>query len=886
MKCVDGLRLRAFGKPLEVGLDLLERTLVDQLAQLLLPEQLAQQLAVERQRRRAPLGVRLVALVHVGGDVVEQQRRRERRRGLRLHLDHAQLARVELAQQVGQAREVEHVAQALAVGLEHDRELRVALGDLEQGLRLQPLLPEGGAPPRIGARDQQRPAGVLAEARAEQSRPAQLADHAVLELVRVDQDELRAGRLVGVGEVDDDPVVRPDGVGLEPVLVADASAQRQAPRRVDAPAVRTEDAQAPVADLVPEALDDDGALARDDAGRLLLLAQELDQVRSSARVEVVVALQGRRVLLDRPARERADRLAELARAADAVALPERHRARHTRRRRHDHAVAGDLLDPPRRRAEQEHLAGPRLVDHLLVELADPAPVREVHAEQPAVGDRARVGDRERARALAVADRARHAIPHDPRAQLAELLRRVAPVEHVEHVLELRARQLRVGVGPEHQCVEVIDRERLGRGGHGDDLLGEHVERVARHDGRLDRALAHALGDDRALEQVGAELREDAPLRRLADVVARAADPLEAGGDRLRRLDLQHEVDRAHVDAELERRRRHQARQLAGLQLVLDHEPLLACQRAVVRPRDLLLRELVEPQRQPLRPAAVVDEHDRRAVLAHQLQDLRVDRGPDRLAGRFAAPERARERVEVGRRRALVGLDHALHRYVDLEVQRLAHAGVDHRARPLRTDQEAPDLLQRVLGGAQPDPLHVALRHLGEPLQRHREVRAALGLRDRVDLVDDHPLGALEELARLAGEHQVERLGRGDQHVGRVLDHVPPLLLRRVAGADRDGDVAADPSQWRAQVLLDVVRERLQRRDVHEPGALLLTRRRRLGHEAVECPQEGGECLAGAGGRRDQRVLAGRDRRPRLGLCRRRLREGPREPVSNLGRERG
>ena len=39
--------------------------------------------------------------------------------------------------------------------------------------------------------------------------------------------------------------------------------------------------------------------------------------------------------------------------------------------------------------------------------------------------------------------------------------------------------------------------------------------------------------------------------------------------------------------------------------------------------------------------------------------------------------------------------------------------------------------------------------LGEALEREREVRAALGLRDGVDLVDDHLLGALEDLARLA-----------------------------------------------------------------------------------------------------------------------------------------
>src|SRR3712207_5145988 len=54
---------------LEVVLDLLQRIRVDEVAQLLLPEQLAQQVAIERQRRRPPLGVRRVALVHVRRDV-------------------------------------------------------------------------------------------------------------------------------------------------------------------------------------------------------------------------------------------------------------------------------------------------------------------------------------------------------------------------------------------------------------------------------------------------------------------------------------------------------------------------------------------------------------------------------------------------------------------------------------------------------------------------------------------------------------------------------------------------------------------------------------------------------------------------------------------------
>jgi hypothetical protein len=69
---------------------------------------------------------------------------------------------------------------------------------------------------------------------------------------------------------------------------------------------------------------------------------------------------------------------------------------------------------------------------------------------------------------------------------------------------------------------------------------------------------------------------------------RRGRPLQAARDRLRRLDLDDEVDGAHVDAELERRRGDEARDLASLEELLDLDPLLARERPVVRARDLAL----------------------------------------------------------------------------------------------------------------------------------------------------------------------------------------------------------------------------------------------------------------------------------------------------------
>ena len=71
------------------------------------------------------------------------------------------------------------------------------------------------------------------------------------------------------------------------------------------------------------------------------------------------------------------------------------------------------------------------------------------------------------------------------------------------------------------------------------------------------------------------------------------DALHAARDRRRRLDLDHQIDRAHVDAELERARGDEGRQAAGLEVILDAQALLARDRAVMRVDELFAGELVE-----------------------------------------------------------------------------------------------------------------------------------------------------------------------------------------------------------------------------------------------------------------------------------------------------
>src|SRR5207302_10158080 len=103
-----------------------------------------------------------------------------------------------------------------------------------------------------------------------------------------------------------------------------------------------------------------------------------------------------------------------------------------------------------------------------------------------------------------------------------------------------------------------------------------------------------------------------------------------------------------------------------LQVLLDEHALLTREAAVVSARDVLLRELVEAEREPLGEAAVVDEDDRRAVLLDQAQDLGVDRGPDRLV--------------------LLGLAHVVERPDDPQVELLARARVDELDRAAAGDE--------------------------------------------------------------------------------------------------------------------------------------------------------------------------------------------------------
>ncbi len=151
-------------------------------------------------------------------------------------------------------------------------------------------------------------------------------------------------------------------------------------------------------------------------------------------------------------------------------------------------------------------------------------------------------------------------------------------EHLDHLVEVLARQVTERPGAAHEGVEVVVGPVLARRLR-HDLLRQDVERHHRLHDAVEAARAHRPDQRGALDQLVAARREQAPLRLQPQRVPGAADALQERRHAARRAHLTHEVDAADVDAELQRRRAHQRLELAVLQPLLDAQAPLPRQRS-------------------------------------------------------------------------------------------------------------------------------------------------------------------------------------------------------------------------------------------------------------------------------------------------------------------
>ena len=142
---------------------------------------------------------------------------------------------------------------------------------------------------------------------------------------------------------------------------------------------------------------------------------------------------------------------------------------------------------------------------------------------------------------------------------------------------------------------------------------------------------------------------------------------------------------------------------------------------------------------------------------------------------------------------------------------------------------------------------------------------------------------------VAREEEIQRFRRRDQDVRRPARHRGPLARGRIAGPHEDADFRQgfverlDLPERPLEVLLDVIRKGPQGRDVEDLGGVL-----EVGaapHQLAQGPEERGQGLASARGRRDQGMGARGDGGPARALAVRRLAEAIREPAPD-GRVEG
>ncbi len=166
---------------------------------------------------------------------------------------------------------------------------------------------------------------------------------------------------------------------------------------------------------------------------------------------------------------------------------------------------------------------------------------------------------------------------------------------------------------------------------------------------------------------------------------------------------------------------------------------------------------------------------------------------------------------------------------------------------------------------------------------------ALVISHRVDFVDNHCLDVAQNRpALIGGEQNVERFRRSNQNVRRSLQHGAPLGHQRVAGADRSADLWHEQpalarhrenfAQRNLKIFLDVVAQRLQRRNIKHFRTVGKIARQCLSHQTINAGKKCSQCLARPGGRGNQSRPSGENVRPAILLRLGRRPETPDEPL--------
>ena len=276
-------------------------------------------------------------------------------------------------------------------------------------------------------------------------------------------------------------------------------------------------------------------------------------------------------------------------------------------------------------------------------------------------------------------------------------------------------------------------------GEGEELLGEDVKRFRRrHDGFDVSVVPEAEQTQRTQEAVVGRGEEQAvPLG--PRPAARSAQPLEEGGDGAGSVDLDDAVEVADIDSQLQRARGDDDTVAALGERLLGTPALVEGERAVGD--ECPSAGSMELGGQRFDTSTAVAEHQSLFATIERGHHLgRVADAPDvvELGGRRPARVAARSNHPAWSRRV--------------------------RGKPLEECVRVAD------GRGKTQTLDLTSGEAADPLQDREQMPAAIVTGERVQLVDDDGLEIAEKHTRFrAGrdEHDLDRLGCGQQHIGAV-----------------------------------------------------------------------------------------------------------------------
>src|SRR5580704_19364235 len=185
-----------------------------------------------------------------------------------------------------------------------------------------------------------------------------------------------------------------------------------------------------------------------------------------------------------------------------------------------------------------------------------------------------------------------------------------------------------------------------------------------------------------------------------------------------------------------------------------------------------------------------------------------------------------------------------------------------------------NLFNRLLRCREADAYRRTMCQGFQSLQRESQVGAALVVGHRMNLVNDHGLNITQDRAALLRcKQDVERLRCRDKNMRRTLQHRTAFVRERVARADSGANLWHQEATFAChlqnfakrdfEVLLDIVAQRLQWRNVQDLGAILEITRQRLAYQSINAGEKCGEGLTRAGGRRNERGVTSQNVRPSL-----------------------